>query len=78
MAAQLLAAQLNLSAGAETCQAVVDAVNDAQTLLASINFDGSGSFLQPKGKGGGGLLYQEANALAAILDTYNNGNLCSP
>jgi hypothetical protein len=71
LASQLLAAQLNLSAGAETCQAVVDAVNDGQTLLAGIGFDGTGSYL--KGKKAG-----EANGLAAILDEYNNGNLCTP
>ncbi|MDH4116000.1 MAG: hypothetical protein OEW30_01245 [Acidimicrobiia bacterium] len=69
LASQLLAAQLNLSAGAETCQAVVDAVNAGQTLLASIDFDGTGSYL--KGKKAA-----QANALAAILDAYNNGELC--
>ncbi len=70
LASQLLAAQLNLSAGAETCQEVVDAVNAAQTLLADIDFDGTGGYL--KGKRAG-----EANELAAILDAYNNGLLCN-
>ena len=74
LASQLLAAQLNLSAGAETCQAVVDAVNAGQTLLASINFDGSGNYLRPKD----GQLYTDANNLATTLDEYNNGLLCSP
>ena len=60
---------MNLSAGAETCQGVVDAVNAAQTLLAGEGFDGSGSYLN--GKQGA-----EASALAVILDEYNNGNLC--
>ena len=75
LAAQLLAAQVNLSAGAETCQAVVDAVNAGQTLLLGIQFDGTGGYL--KGKNGGALR-AEANALASTLDEYNNGNLCSP
>ena len=75
LAAQLLAAQLNLSAGAETCQAVVDAVNAGQALLASSNFDGSGTYF--KGKTGGALRAQ-ATSLAGILDEYNNGLLCSP
>jgi len=69
LASQLLAAQLNLSAGAETCPAVVEAVNAGQTLLADIGFDGTGGYL--KGRKGA-----EANELAAILDEYNNGFLC--
>ena len=74
LAAQLLAAELNLSAGAETCQEVVDAVNAAQTLLVSIGFDGTGNYLRSKD----GQLYQDANSLAYTLDEYNNGNLCTP
>ncbi len=74
LAAQLLAAQLNLSAGAETCQAVVDAVNAGQTLLADIGFDGTGDYF--KGKDKNSPQKQEANELAAILDAYNNGDLC--
>ena len=74
LASQLLAAQLNLSAGAETCQEVVDAVNEAQPLLESIGFDGMGNYLRPKD----GQEYQEANVLAATLDMYNNGELCTP
>jgi hypothetical protein len=70
MAAQLLAAELNLSAGAETCDEVVDAVNAGQNLLESIDFDGTGKYL--KGKKGA-----DANALAFTLDTYNNGGLCT-
>jgi hypothetical protein len=72
LAAQLLAANLNLSAGAETCAAVLDAVSDAQTLLVSIAFDGTGGYLRPNKKD----LYDYGNALAFILDTYNNGALC--
>ena len=74
LAAQLLAAQLNLSAGAETCQAVVDAVNAGQTLLADNLFDGTGNYLKGKDAGDD---KAEANALAATLDQYNNGDLCT-
>jgi hypothetical protein len=74
MAAQLLGAELNLSARAETCQAVVDAVNEGQSLLAGIEFNGTGDYLRPNGKDKD--LYYYANDLAVILDTYNNGNLC--
>ena len=70
LAAQLLAAELNLSAGAETCPAVIDAVTAAQNLLASISFNGTGSYLKK------GTLYNQANALATTLDRYNNGLLC--
>jgi len=75
MAAQLLGAQLNLSAGAETCQAAVDAVNDGQNLLVSIGFNGVGDFLSNRDKKVKDL-YTYANELALILDEYNNGNLC--
>jgi hypothetical protein len=75
LAAQLLAAQLNLSAGAETCQAVVDAVNASQALLDDLDFDGTGDYL--KGGKNAAARRNEANALAAILDEYNNGNLCT-
>jgi len=73
LAAQLLAAILNLSAGAETCPAVQTAVMDAQNLLVSINFNGTGNYLKA-----GDALYATANALASTLDSYNNGALCSP
>ena len=76
LAAQLLAAMLNLSGGAETCQGVVDAVNEGQALLEGIDFNGSRSYLRPKGNTAN--LYNEANGLAYTLDTYNNGNLCTP
>jgi hypothetical protein len=75
MAAQLLAAELNLSAGAETCQAVIDAVAAAEQLLFDIEFDAFGAALNGKGSQ---VIAAEANALAYTLDEYNNGNLCSP
>ena len=74
MAAQLLAAQINLSAGAETCSEIVAATHEGQLLLESIGFDGTGQYLRPKD----GQLYTDALTLATTLDEYNNGNLCSP
>jgi hypothetical protein len=73
MAAQLLAALLNLSAGAETCSGVQTAVNQAQALLVQIGFNGTAqSYLKS------GSVFAQANALASTLDQYNNGNLCTP
>ena len=40
MAAQLLAAKLNLVAGAGSCPAAVSAINGGQALLAAIHFNG--------------------------------------
>jgi hypothetical protein len=73
LGAQLLAARLNLAAGAETCSAVQQAVLDGQTLLDGINFSGSGDYLGSKSKS---TKRPQALALAATLDRYNNGNLC--
>jgi hypothetical protein len=72
LAAQLLAAEANLAAGAAECgvQTTVDA---AQALLASIDFDGTGAFLGSKSKDPNRAI---ALALAATLDDYNNGLLC--
>ena len=43
-----------------------------EALLASIGFDGTGSYM----RGGRAAGRQEALELANILDTYNNGELC--
>jgi hypothetical protein len=67
MAAQLVAAELNLAAGAYTCPAVVSAVASANTLLSNHNFVGSGYTTN--------LTSAEstlANSLATRLDNYNN------
>ena len=47
---QLLAARLNLAAGAETCAAAQQAVLGGQMLLDQINFGGSGDYLGSKSK----------------------------
>jgi hypothetical protein len=73
LAAQLLAALFNLSAGAETCSAVTTAVTGAQSLLVQIGFNGTAqSYLK------NGATFAQANTLASTLDQYNNGNLCTP
>ena len=73
LAAQLVAALLNVNAGAGTCPAATQAISDAQVLLDRINFNGTGTnYLRPKD----GADYTTANNLAAILDAYNNNTLC--
>ncbi|HEY9503324.1 MAG TPA: hypothetical protein VIR01_16940, partial [Pyrinomonadaceae bacterium] len=75
LAAQFLAARLNLAAGAETCPAVQAAVISAQNLLDQINFTGSGDYLTSKDKAKATQRAQ-ALSLATTLDQYNNGVLC--
>lgn len=74
LATALLAAQLNLGADAVTCDAVVTATEEAQALLEDIDFDGTGSYLPPKGNNKS--LRNQATSLAGTLDSYNNGLLC--
>lgn len=73
MVAQLLAADLNVNAGASTCAALTTATGDANTLLNDIGFDGVTSYK--------GTLTadqaSEANSLNTTLDAYNNNNLCT-
>jgi CSLREA domain-containing protein len=70
LAAQLLAAKLNVAAGAGTCPAAVSAINNAQTLLAAVHFNG---ITHDKLSGAQAT---QANSLATILDRYNNNLLC--
>jgi hypothetical protein len=71
LAAQLLAARFDLAAGAETCGAVQTAVTNAQALLVSINFTGTGSYLTKTSA-----TRTNALNLATTLANYNVGNLC--
>jgi hypothetical protein len=71
MAAQLLAAQLNYSAGAEQCVDATTAIAEGQALLASIGFDGTANYLRPNNAE-----YGLAIDLGYQLDEYNNGFLC--
>jgi uncharacterized repeat protein (TIGR01451 family) len=77
LAAQLIAAKANQTAGAETCQALTNAITSADTLLASINFTGTGEYLGSQVKNGLATKRTQALNLANTLDQYNNGNLCS-
>lgn len=69
LAAQYVAAKLNLQAGAYTTPAVTAAVDNAQALMAKYNFTGTGSY---KLSAADATL---ANNLAKTLDDYNNDRL---
>jgi hypothetical protein len=71
LAAQLLAAKLNLQAGAGVCPPVLTAINQAQALLTSINFTGTGTYLKKMSAAQAAL----ANCLATWIDDYNNNRL---
>jgi plastocyanin len=71
MAAQLLAADLNVAAGAGTCASAINAINLAQALLLKYSFNGSG-YTGKLTAADANLAYQ----LAGILDQYNNNQLC--
>ena len=70
LAAQLLAADLNVKARALTCPSAISAINDAQTLLAAVHFNG---ITHDKLTGAQAT---KANNLATTLDRYNNNLLC--
>ena len=70
LAAQLLAAELNVAAGAGTCGAATTAIAQANALLSAINFDGATHDTMSKAQ------KAQALTLAGILDQYNNGKLC--
>jgi hypothetical protein len=70
LAAQLLAAKLNIVAGAGSCPAAVTAINDAQPLLAAVHFDGRTHDKLTAAQAA------QANGLATTLDRYNNNLLC--
>jgi hypothetical protein len=74
LASQHLAAQLNIVAGARTCDALTDTVDAAQLLLNDVGFDGTGNYLvSGKKKGTGSAADIEyALDLAGQLDSYNN------
>jgi hypothetical protein len=71
MAAQLLAADLNVAAGAGSCPASATAINNAHALLVKYSFTGLG--YTPKLTTADATL---ANNLATQLDQYNNNKLC--
>ncbi len=73
LASHLIAAQANVAAGASVCPEVTQAIADANELLASIGFEGDGQYLGPKSKSPDRQLALE---IAALLDAYNNGEVC--
>jgi hypothetical protein len=73
LAAQLVAAQLNLGAAAESCPAAEQAVQAAQLLLLSLDFTGSGAYLPPAAPAED---RDTALSLTALLADYNSGALC--
>jgi hypothetical protein len=72
MAAQLLAARLNIAAGAGSCDDADDAMADGQALLDLINFTGTGAYKNSMTA----QQQADANEIAGILDDYNNNTLC--
>lgn len=74
LAAQLLVAQLNLAVGSTYCPASDQAVNEAQSLLLELNFDGTGAYLGPPLAN---LQIEKAQSLARQLANYNAGALCT-
>ena len=72
MAAQLLAAMLNYTAGAKQCAAATTAINAGKQLLIDIGFTGTGSYKDTMTA----QQISDANALATTLDQYNNNLLC--
>jgi hypothetical protein len=71
VAAQLLAADLNVNAQAGVCAAVISAIQNAQALL--VKYGWNGNTYSPKLTSADAAL---ANSLAATLDKYNNNQLC--
>jgi hypothetical protein len=71
MAAQLLAAKLNVTAGAGTCAAATNAITAGQALL--VKYHWNGLTYSPALTAADATL---ANQLNTTLDQYNNGNLC--
>lgn len=72
MAAQLLAADLNVVAGAGLCPAASQAIADASALLLAISFTGTGKYATTMTAA----QISQANTLASTLDAYNNNLLC--
>jgi hypothetical protein len=69
MAAQLMAADLNILAGAAKCATVVNAISAAHALLDKYAFNGTS--YSPKLSAADAT---SANNLAKLLDAYNNND----
>jgi len=73
LAQSLLAAQLNLFVGSETCPAAEQAVLAGHLLLSALNFNGKGDY---RGALSDGNRQETADILVGQLEAYNNGSLC--
>jgi hypothetical protein len=73
LAAQLLVAKLNIKSGAVTCPALTQAVQTADSLLIQIGYTGN---TRSRIVGSSHPLRQQFLDTAAILQRYNNGQLC--
>jgi hypothetical protein len=71
MAAQVLAADLNVQAGASPCPSATAAIDQALALLEKYHFDGNG--YAPRLTAADASVAGQA---ASALDAYNNGTLC--
>lgn len=72
LASVLLAAELNLNVGGESCPIAEEAVLGGHLILSGISFNGSGEYAE-------NLSAEFANAiprLVELLDGYNRGELC--
>jgi hypothetical protein len=70
LAAQLLAAKLNIKAGALTCPSATSAISDAQALLGAVHFSGINHEKLSQ------VQTTQAISLASTLDHFNNNLLC--
>ena len=75
LARNLLAAQLNLGAGACSNSVILDAVLQAEQLLDKYDVDGKSTTAYPINKRGADATL--ARNLSSYLDRYNNGMICS-
>ena len=74
LAAQLLAAQLNVKNGAVSCMDATDAIAAAQAALIALSYDGLGGGIKPTGDTTPSK--SDVNAIKNDLDDYNNNLLC--
>ena len=70
LAAQLLAAELNFNLGAETCPIAEEAAVGGHMVLASVNFNGTGTYFTTVE------VSTAVPRLLELLQGYNSGELC--
>ena len=75
LAAQLLAAQLNVKNGSVSCTDATDAIAAAQAALITLGYDGTGAGTKPTGATTPSKA--DVNAIKDDLDDYNNNLLCT-